>query len=380
MTEQANAARILAAASEPGRAPRPARRRGDPPVLLTGSDLLALPDPECIVDGLLPADGLMVLYGPSGTFKSFLALDIALSIASGLPFLGHRTRRGYVVYVSAEGRGGLPARYRAWMAERGVKDIARVRFITEAVNLLDDGAVRGLEAALRELPEPPALVVIDTLARCMVGGDENSAQDIGRFVAAVDRLRGDSAALVVHHTGKDAGPERGSSALRGAADLMGKVRRDGRGRNLSLSCEKWKDAPEWPEIPLAMEPVAGSLVVARRVEREQAADDLTCDVLAVIERDAPVSKNEIAKQVPKRKGDVLAAVDALEAAGKVIGTSKGYESVPAGPEPVGNREPGGLPAGGSERGGRPVGAPRREPPGPRNAIFGSDDEEPGVRR
>lgn len=379
MTEQANAARILATAGDAVPPSPPLRRRGGPPALLTGADLLALPEPECIVDGLLPADGLMVLYGPSGTFKSFLALDVALSVASGRPFLGRRTQRGHVVYISAEGRGGLPARYRAWMAERRVEDVERVRFIPEAVNLLDDGAVRGLEAAFRELPAPPSLIVVDTLARCMVGGDENSAQDIGRFVAAVDRLRGDAAALVVHHTGKEADVERGSSALRGAADLMARIKRDGRGRNLTLSCEKWKDAPEWSAIPLAMEPIAASLVVSRRAEVKQATEDLEGDVLAIIGRDGPLSKNKIAGKVSKRKDDVLAAVDALEAAGRVIRTAKGFEAVPESREPVGNREPGGLLGGGSGRGGSPVGAPRREPPGPRNAIYGSDDEEPGGR-
>ena len=91
----------------------------------------------------------------------------------------------------------------------------------------------------------PGLVVIDTLARSFVGGDENSATDMGELVDAVQRIQTEvkCAVILVHHTGKKGGPqtqERGSSALRGAMDTM--VRVGMSKRVVTISCDKQKDA------------------------------------------------------------------------------------------------------------------------------------------
>jgi len=97
-----------------------------------------------------------------------------------------------------------------------------VHFITEPVNLLDSRQVFALIAMLRQVPGPLVLIVIDTLSRCMPGGDENSPKDMGAAVAAIDRLRVTfgSHALVLHHTARDTDRERGHTSLRGAADTM----------------------------------------------------------------------------------------------------------------------------------------------------------------
>jgi RecA-family ATPase len=88
----------------------------------------------------------------------------------------------------------------------------------------------------------PSLVIIDTLARCMIGGDENSARDMGLFVEACSRVQKTGAAvMVIHHTGKNSatGP-RGSSALFGAADTIIELSNDD--GLIQLRCEKSKDA------------------------------------------------------------------------------------------------------------------------------------------
>lgn len=330
--------------------------------LLTADDLLALPDPEWLIDGLVPASGLSLLYGRSGAGKSFLVLDWALCVATGLPWLGHEVKQRPVVYVAAEGRAGLAARYRAWAEAHGWPDTSLIRFLPEAVNLLDSDVVERVRRTLASLPDRPRLLVIDTMARTMVGGDENAAKDVGRFIAAVDELRADGAVFVVHHTGKDGGAERGSSALRASADLMAKLTRDGLNPHLALTCEKSKDAAEWPPVPLTLEPVAGSLVLARRVEQEKAGNDLEALVLAYIAERGPASANKITAGIQKRRPDVLTAVRALESTRRVERTPTGYVLVPVDREPPRNHQAEATGDGGSPKGDDPVGVPRKEPP------------------
>ena len=132
--------------------------------LLPAEALLSLPPPSYLIDHLLPENGLSVLYGPSGSGKTFLALDLALSAATGLPWLGRSVKRRTVIYVAAEGRGGLGARYRAWSVSRGRPDASGALFLPVAVNLLDAAEVRRLRDELTALPERPGLVVVDTMA------------------------------------------------------------------------------------------------------------------------------------------------------------------------------------------------------------------------
>jgi len=90
-------------------------------------------------------------------------------------------------------------------------------------------------------------VVIDTLARCFGGNDENDARDMGAFIEGCDTIKQKTGAtvLVVHHSGKDeAKGARGSSSLRAALDVEFNVKREGEGKALILSCTKMKDAEE----------------------------------------------------------------------------------------------------------------------------------------
>jgi len=234
---------------------------GEPRRLLSITDLSQLPPPSWTLEGLLPAGGFTVLYGPSGAGKSFLGLDWGLCIAAGIPWYGREAKAGWVLYIAAEGVSGLHRRAQAWQTARSTDHVERIRFLPEAVNLLDRQELDGARRTLHELPEPPALIVIDTMARTMVGGDENAARDVGMFIAAVDTLGADSGAarLVVHHTGKNGEDERGSSALRGAADMMHALKPDGAA--LRLECVKAKDSDPYDPWRLHLSQVAESCVL-----------------------------------------------------------------------------------------------------------------------
>jgi hypothetical protein len=238
--------------------PRNARFR-----LLDETGVTALPRPQFLVDDVLVAQALTVVYGPPGAAKTFLTLDLVLAIATGQLWHGRAVRPGVVLYVAAEAGLGLRQRLHAWTEHHGCTGQLGSRFqvLIEPVNLLMPAEVDALIAVAKTLPEPPCVVVFDTLARCMVGGDENSARDMGLAVAALDRIRTSlgCSVLVDHHTTKQADTERGSSALRGAADCMLALAKDG--DLVTISCAKSKDTEEFVDIVLALKPVADSCVL-----------------------------------------------------------------------------------------------------------------------
>ena len=164
------------------------------------------------------------LVAPSGQGKSFFGLDLALSIATGTPWLARPVRQGPVLYIAAEGAPGFRKRIIAWERARNISiDGAPFHFISEAANLLQKAAVDALIAAIQALPERPVLIVIDTLARSMAGGDENSPKDIGLVVNAVTRLQKTFAAhvMLLHHTGyQNTDRGRGHSSLGCALDTV----------------------------------------------------------------------------------------------------------------------------------------------------------------
>jgi len=305
--------------------------------LLTFDELQALPDPSWLIDGVVPASGLAVVYGRPGAAKSFLALDWALSVASGTPWLGHHTTRRWVVYVAAEGRSGLKARASAWWDAHGRPELSWMRWLPEAVNLRDPREVDRVRRALASLPDRPGLLVVDTMARSIAGGDENAARDVGEFIAAVDALRDEHAALVVHHTGKDGDRERGSSALRAAADLLAKVDRDGLNPAVTLKCEKLKDAAEWQPLPLHLVESGGSLVLARPdLARNTEPDDLERQVLSYVREHGPVSKRQIRGGIKGRAETIDAKLLTLAARRLVEQTGDGWQARPAGPDTPGH--------------------------------------------
>jgi hypothetical protein len=228
------------APAQPGAAT--ATGRDAPLQILHAADLGTLPPRRWLVPAELPAQALAVLYGPAGAGKSHLALDYALRLA----------QRVTVLYVAAEGAHGYAARTRAWCSHFQAPP-GQLWFVPEAVNVLQPGEVDRLIAAAGQVS--PALIILDTLARCMLGGDENSARDMGLLVAACDRLRQASGAtvLLVHHSGKNGLGERGSSALRAAADQMLELAADD--GTLSVACAKSKDSKPFERRWLRLLPV-----------------------------------------------------------------------------------------------------------------------------
>jgi putative DNA primase/helicase len=225
-----------------------ARRRRFP--LLTGDAILRQPRPRFLIDDMLVEETLSAMIGKEGTFKSFIALDLALRIATGTPFHGRAVRQGHAVYVAAEGMGGIGKRAAAWAASHQCAIPACFHLLPESVRLLERGDVQGVLDTLHPLPESPTLLVVDTLARAIEGGDENSAKDMGALIAAADilRTRLRCHVLLIHHENKSGGA-RGSTSLLGAIDTRIDVHRGG--EFVTLQCGKQKDYDRFADITLA---------------------------------------------------------------------------------------------------------------------------------
>jgi len=219
--------------------------------LLGLTEMLAEPRPTAwLLRDYLEAEALACLFGASGSMKSFMALDMGLSIASGLPWQGVDVpQAGPVVYVAGEGFRGLSRRIKAWLlAHHMTGEGLPFHVASEAVQFLDPASVEAATSAIADLAEHPRLIVIDTLARCF-GADENSTQDMSAFIAALDRLRArfGCAVLVVHHSGlAEQNRARGASALRAALDW--EYRLDVRDDTRVLTCTKAKDHDVPPDM------------------------------------------------------------------------------------------------------------------------------------
>jgi len=194
------------------------------------ADLKDLQEKRWRVDRLIPDNGLAVVYGRPKVGKTFWALDLALSVATGRDFHGGKVERGRVTYVAAEGGAArLRDRVAAWLRERGIDERELEGWwdvVLAPVNLVDHLQVGEF---LKELGGQRSLVVFDTLARCM-SGDENSQKDMGAAVAGCDRVRTETGAavLLVHHEGKDGSKgARGSTVLLGAIDASIRGKADG---------------------------------------------------------------------------------------------------------------------------------------------------------
>ena len=227
--------------------------------VLHGDAILSLPPPRPLVGGLLQLDSLAAIYGPPASGKSLLALDIALSIASRRAWQGRDVVDGPVVYVVAEDVAGMGARSRAWRARHG--ELGDIHWLLQRVPLLEADAVAQLCDVVARVA--PALIVLDTLARCMIGADENSTREMGLTVDALARLQAviNSCVCVVHHGGKDASRGmRGSNALLAAADttIECKPTRDG----MTAVVEKQKNGPDGERMHFRFDPVRDSVVLA----------------------------------------------------------------------------------------------------------------------
>lgn len=199
---------------------------------------------EWLVQELLPKAEMAVVYGESGSGKSFLVLDLCAAITRGILWRGLKARPGSVVYAAAEGASGLRGRLRAYAQAHGVPLSALPAVISDVPNFLAPDEIAASAKQILKWGRPD-LIVVDTLSASTPGGNENSGEDMGLVVAHCKFLHRKTGALVllVHHSGKDAAKgARGWSGLKAAADAELEVSRMGDIRTVRVS--KMKDGED----------------------------------------------------------------------------------------------------------------------------------------
>jgi hypothetical protein len=277
------------------------------------SEIHKLPKRKPLVTGVLDVSSLSVLYGASNCGKSFFALDIAAHLAMGREWRGRETHKGAVIYIAAEGGLGIEERLTAWRIHHDI-DVEGVPLyvIPEPIDLgriETDAAL--LIQRLAPLPKP-ALIIIDTLSRAMAGGNENSPDDMGRFVGNCDKLRLATKAhvMVIHHSGKDdTRGARGHSLLRAAADTEIEVTADETGTR-TASIVKQRDYRTGDPFGFRLEPVD--------IGQDEAGNPVTSCV--VVATDAPARSAASKKPVnmPKAARTALRALaEALDTHGTI---------------------------------------------------------------
>lgn len=223
-------------------------------------DFLKRSPPEYLIDGVLPDADLCFVYGASASGKTFAALDMAVALALGEPWRGLAVKQGPVLYVCAEGAGGFRNRLDAVCQDRRLApDALPITILDDAPDLLDGrdtGDVRALLRGIKETGQGFRLVIIDTLAQTTPGANENSGEDMGKALGhckAIRKVAG-CPVLLIHHSGKD--EERGMrgwSGIRGAADAIIEVTREGAARAMAI--RKMKDGEDGAIYPFTLRTV-----------------------------------------------------------------------------------------------------------------------------
>lgn len=259
-----------------------------------------------LIDDLLPSQGTAMIYGGWSAGKSFLALDLALHVATGRPWAGREVMQCAVAYIAAEGGQAFRCRVKAWAQEHLSEDAEPPPFwlLPAPVGLLDQNATTSDEALdliaeLEALPETPRLTIIDTVARSLAGQDENQA-GVMAAAAQVAQLIADRTGglvILVHHAGKDRERgSRGSTALPAAMDVILKIERQGKIRTIVV--EKCRDGEDGQSQSFNLRTVT--------IGTKPNGKPVTSCVIQVLDADDTVERNR--DHLPPRAQKALSAL------------------------------------------------------------------------
>jgi AAA domain len=225
---------------------------------------LEISSPKWIVEDYLEENSLAEIFGDPASGKTFIALDLAASIATGKSWMGKEVKKGAVFYIAGEGHNGLSRRLKAWSEyhELVVEDLYISK---QPAQFMDESHAKIVAEAIQSLSlthGKPVLIVIDTLARNFGGGDENKTQDMNKFIFSIDvhiRIPFSCCVLIIHHTGhSDKDRARGAMALKGALDAEYCVKK--KNELISMTATKMKDTELPSPISFRLVPISIDVV------------------------------------------------------------------------------------------------------------------------
>jgi archaellum biogenesis ATPase FlaH len=267
-----------------------------------------------LIKGFLPKANLGVLYGESGSGKSFATLDLSAAICRGLEFWnGHRVTKGRVLYVVAEGVSGFRQRIKAYCHQQAIKRIGMDVIYDITPNLTNVSQITDLISEIRQR-ESYDLIVMDTFAQVMAGADENNGQDVGNALAQCKRIASRCGAMVllVHHSGKDVSKgSRGHSSIKAACDVEIRVERSNDTRSITTS--KMKDGIEGIGYLFSLHTVV--------LAQDEDGDDVTSCIVEF------KGSGQVKPEAKKKTGaNELAVLDALHNVLGLSGDASGVET------------------------------------------------------
>ena len=241
--------------------------------LETATEFVVRRKASWIIKGVIPNANLGVIYGASGSGKSFFAFEQAAAIARGIDWRGHKTIKSKVCWVAAEGQEDMRKRVFGYCKHHKIdpKELDNMFFVANAPNLMEVNDVRDL---VKQIKKQGAfnMVIVDTLAQSMPGGNENSGEDMGKVLGhckEITRLTGAMVELI-HHSGKDESRgARGWSGLRAACDFEFEIIRADEDRVATVT--KMKGGADGAEYGFRLE----TLVVG---QDDDGDDETTCVV------------------------------------------------------------------------------------------------------
>lgn len=223
------------------------------------SGLQSRDPPAWQIAGIIPEKSFGYVYGPSATFKTFVSVDMALSIAYGRAWQGRPVKPGKVLYILGEGQGAFANRVRSWRHARGlIGTDASFWTLFQPIQFMNPKDVGRLVQAIKDTGVDPDWIFLDTVQRNFGVGDPDKTQDMTMFVAAIDAVRAelDCGIFAVHHAGKDVSKgARNSSVLFASADWEMKTEREQTSPSFTLISTKTKDWEEFGRLHLKTEAV-----------------------------------------------------------------------------------------------------------------------------
>lgn len=256
-----------------------------------------------LVKGLVPREGLVIVWGPPKCGKSFWVFDVTMHVALAWEYRGRRVTPGRVVYVACEGERGLGARVEAFRrAKLGAGNQAPpFHLLTTALDLAAEHVLLISEIRAQIGPGECAAIVIDTLNRSL-NGSESSDEDMGAYVKAADAIRAEfhCAVIVIHHCGLDDTRPRGHTSLAGAADAQISVKRDAAG-SIVATVELMKDGEAGGEIRSKLDVI--------ELGNDDDGEPITSCIIEPIDSSAPIPKKP-----PKFARGAKIAIDMLRRA------------------------------------------------------------------
>lgn len=325
------------------------------PVTRAGQLPITGPQTQWLVQDLWADQAVGILGGEPKCCKSFLALAMAVSVASGTPCLGRfpARRTGKVLLFPAEDSLAI-VRQRL----QGIADAAQVLFASLPIDVITAPTLRldipadrqRLLLTIQKLR--PLLLILDPMIR-LHRADENDATQMAALLSFLRELqrRFTLAVVLVHHARKDSHSTRPGQALRGSSELHGwgdsnlYMRR--KGPHLTLSTEH-RAAPSEDHIPLQLR-VLNDSAVALAVSDQPGLHlnpkptPLERIRQALAQLDQPVCLQHLRKLCGIRMASVCSALEQLSRSGEVRHDSRGYQlnrpfpiSLPIDPQGNGN--------------------------------------------